>query len=273
VIFSVVDEETLRRLVNEFKASGAYDEQVYRTLRGSYSQHYRRMVPEILKGLNFRSNNQMYQPVIEALELIERYAKSRQITYPEQEIVPIRGVIRPGWQSMVVETDAEGRTRINRINYEMGVLTSLRDRLRSKEIWVEGADHFRNPDTDLPQDFDTQREHYYATLDQPLSASDFINTLKQAMHNALAQFNVGLPANPFVQILQRPSGWIRVSPLPAQAEPTHLRYLKAEIEQRWSMVNLLDMLKETDLRVGFSREFKSTASREALDPETLQKRM
>ncbi len=273
VIFSVVDEETLRRLVKEFKVSGDYDEQVYRTLRGSYSQHYRRMVPEILKVLTFRSNNQVYQPVIKALELIERYAKSRQITYPEQEIVPIRGVIRPGWQSMVVETDGEGRPRINRINYEMGVLTSLRDRLRSKEIWVEGADHFRNPDTDLPQDFDTQREHYYGALDRPLSPSVFIGNLKQAMHEALAQFNKDLPANPFVQTLQRPSGWIRVSPLPAQPEPTQLRYLKAEVEQRWSMVNLLDMLKETDLRVGFSRELRSITSREALDPATLQKRL
>jgi hypothetical protein len=174
---------------------------------------------------------------------------------------------------MVVETDAEGRPRINRINYEMGVLSSLRDRLRSKEIWVEGADHFRNPDTDLPQDFDTHREHYYATLDQPLSASDLIRNLKGAMHQALAQFDERLPNNPFVQILQRPSGWIKVSPLVAQPEPTQLRYLKAEIEHRWSMVSLLDMLKETDLRVGFSQEFKSTASREALDPATLQKRL
>ncbi len=273
VIFSVVDEETLRRLVKEFKASGDYEEQVYRTLRGSYSQHYRRMVPEILKALTFRSNNRAYQPVIEALELIERYAKSRQITYPAQEVVPIRGVIRPGWQSMVVETNAEGRSQINRINYEMGVLSSLRDRLRSKEIWVEGADHFRNPDTDLPQDFETHRGHYYETLNQPLAASTFTSTLKRAMHQSLVQFNERLPNNPFVQILQRPLGWISVSPLPAQPEPTQLRYLKAEIEQRWSIVNLLDMLKETDLRVGFSLEFKSTASREALDPATLQKRL
>jgi TnpA family transposase len=273
VIFSVVGEETLRRLVKEFKASGDYDEQVHRILRSSYSQHYRRIVPDILKVLIFRSNNRAYQTVIEALALIERYAQSRQITYPEQETVPIRGVIRPGWQPMVFETDPQGRTRINRINYEMGVLDSLRDRLRSKEIWVEGADHFRNPETDLPQDFDVHWEHYYAALGQPVTADVFIQHLKQSMHQALTQFDERLSANPFVHILQRPSGWIRVSPLPAQPEPTQLRYLKAEIEQRWSMVSLLDILKETDLRVGFSREFKSTASREALDPDTLQKRL
>lgn len=37
------------------------------------------------------------------------------------------------------------------------------------------------------------------------------------------------------------------------------------------MVNLLDVLKETDIRVGLHREFKSTASRKVLDPEVLQK--
>ena len=182
VIFSVAGEETLHRLVTEFKASGDYDEQVYRTLSGSYNQHYRQIVPEILKVLTVRSNNRAYQPVIEALELIERYAKSRQISYPEQEIVPFRGVIRPGWQLMMLETDTQGRTRINRINYEMGVLMSLHDRLRSKEIWGEGADHFRNPETDLPQDFDTHREHYYAALGQPVRADVFIRRRKQTMH-------------------------------------------------------------------------------------------
>jgi TnpA family transposase len=273
VIFSVVGEETLHRVVKEFQVSGDYDEQIYRTLRGSYSQHYRRMVPEILKVLTFRSNNRAYQPVIEALDVLQRYAQSRQITYPEQEAVPIRGVIRPGWQPMVFETDPQGRTRINRINYEMGVLDTLRDRLRSKEIWVEGADHFRNPETDLPQDFDLYWEHYYAALGQPVTADVFIQHLKQSMHQALTQFDEQLSVNPFVQILQRPLGWIKVSPLPAQTEPTQLGYLKAEIEQRWSMVSLLDMLKETDLRVGFSREFKSSASREVLDTDTLQKRL
>lgn len=273
VIFSVVGEETLQRLVKEFKASGEYDDQVQRTLRNSYSQHYRRLVPEILKVLHFRSNNQEYQPIIAALSLLQRYADSRQSIYPEQESVPIQGVIRPSWQSLVVATDPQGRIRINRINYEMAVLVSLRDRLRSKEVWVEGARHFRNPETDLPQDFDVQRTHYYATLNRPLSAEIFIQHLMQSMHKALTQLDTQLPTNPFVEILQRPSGWIRVSPLVRQPEPPQLRYLKAEVEQRWSMVSLLDMLKETDLRIGFSREFKSAASREALDPNTLQKRL
>jgi hypothetical protein len=76
-----------------------------------------------------------------------------------------------------------------------------------------------------------------------------------------------------VTLLHKGNGWIKLSPLEAQAEPKNLERLKAEIKQRWPMTHLLDVLKETDLRVGFSRRFQSAASRESLDPEVLQKRL
>jgi hypothetical protein len=40
------------------------------------------------------------------------------------------------------------------------VLTTLREKVRCKEVWVQGADRFRNPDEDLPEDFDARREKY-----------------------------------------------------------------------------------------------------------------
>jgi TnpA family transposase len=43
--------------------------------------------------------------------------------------------------------------------------------------------------------------------------------------------------------------------------------------RRWPMTRLLDVLKETDLRVGFTELFKSLASREHLDRSTLQRRL
>jgi TnpA family transposase len=43
--------------------------------------------------------------------------------------------------------------------------------------------------------------------------------------------------------------------------------------RRWPMTSLLDMLKETDLRVGFTAAFSSLATREILDYETRQPRL
>jgi len=46
-----------------------------------------------------------------------------------------------------------------------------------------------------------------------------------------------------------------------------------EITRRWRMTSLLDILKETDLRVKFSQHFQSVSTREVLGDYTLQKRL
>jgi hypothetical protein len=43
----------------------------------------------------------------------------------------------------------DSNERINRINYEISVLQALRERLCCKEIWVLGANRYRNPDEDF----------------------------------------------------------------------------------------------------------------------------
>lgn len=93
------------------------------------------------------------------------------------------------------------------------------------------------------------------------------------MMAALTTFNDGLPKNPSVKILTKNNGWICLSPLDKQPEPVNILRLKTELIRRWPMTSLLDILKEADLRVGFTECFKSVASREALDHETIQKRL
>jgi hypothetical protein len=55
-------------------------------------------------------------------------------------------------REVVVESDADGHERINRLNYELCTLQALREGLRCREIWVEGADKYCNPEDDLPKD-------------------------------------------------------------------------------------------------------------------------
>jgi TnpA family transposase len=118
-----------------------------------------------------------------------------------------------------------------------------------------------------------KRENYYQALNQPLDAEAFINGLQQGMTAALSQLDQDLPKNAHVRILKKGDGWISVSPSEAQPEPVNLVRLKAEITQRWAVTSLLDVLKEADLRIEFTKDFKSVASRETLDRTTLQKRL
>src|SRR5512142_2943086 len=113
VVFPVVGEQTLRDLVQEAKATGPTYRVTLRTvIRNSYKGHYRRMVPQILQTLDFRSNNQLHRPVIQALDLVKRYASTKLRTFPAEEDVPIDGVARELWREAVVEKDAEGRSRV-----------------------------------------------------------------------------------------------------------------------------------------------------------------
>lgn len=52
-----------------------------------------------------------------------------------------------------IEKDAQDQECINRMNYEIVSLQSLREKQRCKEIWVVGANRYRNRDEDLPTDF------------------------------------------------------------------------------------------------------------------------
>ncbi|NOT55597.1 MAG: Tn3 family transposase, partial [Deltaproteobacteria bacterium] len=274
VLYPVVSEQTLSDLVKEYRAHGpTYRRHVYTILRASYSGHYRRMLPPLLDALEFRANTATHRPIIEALTLIKAHRDSRKQHFVVDGTVPIDRVIPPQWRELVMEPDASGTIRVNRINYEISALHSLREGLRCKAIWVVGADRFRNPADDLPTDFDVQRTTYYAALQQPESAEDFIAGVRHAMEEALTQFNDGLPKNPKVTLHAQGKNRTKLSPLEPQPEPTNILRVKAELMRRWPMTSLLDVLKETDLRVGFSDALHSVASREMLDRTTLQPRL
>lgn len=242
-------------------------------MRTSYLHHYRRIVPQLLTMLEFRSNNEMHQPLVSALELLKKYQGSTQHYYSPEDEVKIDGILKNRWRDLIVEVDKDGQERVNRVNYEISVLQALRDQLRSKEIWVVGAKRYCNPEEDLPTDFEVQRESYYQALKQPLDPEVFIFKLQQEMTFALTNLDQGMSSNTQVKLLNRDNGWITVSPFAAQPEPLNLLRLKEEIGKRWSMTSLLDILKEADLRVHFTEQFKSTAARENMERLTLQKRL
>ena len=274
VVYPVVSQKTLQDVVKEYKSTGStYRAKVHTVMRASYLHHYRRMVPQLLDTLEFRSNNDMHRPVISALELLKKYKGSTQHYYSSEDKIFINGVLKSGSHDLIVEVDKDGQERVNRVNYEICVLQALRDRLRSKEIWVVGAKRYCNPEEDLPQDFESQRETYYQALKQPLEAEAFISQLQQEMKVALTQLDEGLANNEQVRILKKNNGWISVSPFVAQPEPLNLLRLKGEIGKRWPMTSLLDVFKEADLRIQFTEQFKSVASRETIDRSILQKRL
>ena len=275
VIYPVANETQLETVVEHLGEGGkSFKERLHAKMRRSYTRYYRRLLPLILKALEFRSDSLNLKPLLAAIQLLKSSAEVPSAEpYPKKTDVPMDGVLSAEWQDTVMVTGKQGEPEIDRASYELGVLRTVREKLRCKELWVEGAKRYRNPDDDLPQDFEAKREQYYQALQQPLEAAPFIDQLQAEMTEALTEFNQSLPENPKVKILDNRGGWIHLTPVTKQPEPEHLQALKQEIANRWSMVPLLDVLKETEMRLQFTEHFKSTGNREALAPEELRKRL
>jgi TnpA family transposase len=274
VIFPVAGEETIAQLVKEYRASGArFKEQVHTVLRGSYGSHYRRMLPKLLEVLDFRSNNAVHRPLLDAIDTIKSGRDEQKKHYKLSEIA-VEGVIRPKWRDVVIEDAPDGEKRVNRVNYELCVLQTLRDQVRCKEVWLVGAERFRNPDDDLPSDFEERRSTCYDRLGIPLAADAFIDKMRGEMTKALERLNERLPRNAHVRLdPRRKKKPIVVSKIEAQPEPPNLAALKTELGRRWPMTGLLDVLKESDLRLGFTDAFATAAAREAVDRDEVQRRL
>jgi hypothetical protein len=97
---------------------------------------------------------------MDAIGLLARYAgtDSDQRLYAAGEKVPVDGVVPKAW--------LDGG-RVERIPYELCVLIALREALRRREVYVQGAGRWKDPDEDLPGDFKDNRDVHYAALAKP----------------------------------------------------------------------------------------------------------
>ena len=268
--------KTLSALARELKATErAVAERVRYQLRGSYSHYYRRMLAPLLAALEFRCNNSAYRPVMDAIGLLARYAgtDSDQKLYAAGEKVPVDGVVPKAWLDGVADDDG----RVERIPYELCVLIALREALRRREIYVQGAGRWKDPDEDLPGDFEDNRDVHYSELASPWtppssptgSASAWTTGADQAEQRPW-------PRTPAAASGSSPGRAARGSASPSSTScPSrqNLGAVKAEVQRRWGTIDLLDILKDTAFITDFNDCFASVASREVLDRATLRLRL
>ena len=231
------------------------------------------MLPAVLSALSFHSNNAVHRPVIEAIDWLKRFHEDGRRVVRLDEGVPIENVIPAKWRDLVLEKDRLGNLQVNCINYEICVLTALRERLRCKEIWVAGAERHRNPDEDLPTDFEARRADYYRELGRDTDAQAFTMALKSKLTDALIRLNRTIPFNPNVRIVWRGRNRISITPFEALSSAPAADAIQAELERRWPMTELIDVMTETAVRTGFLDAFVSSGDRVVLDTDTLRRRL
>lgn len=272
VLFSEIGEEVFQRLVEESR-QGEISYEVVRSqvIRRKYRHSYRRMMKPVLDVLKFRSDNPAYQPLLKGLELVQRYLDAKHSHYPEGEDIP-EEILTGHWKEIVLGEEP----RANKHYYELCVLSKLERALKCKEVWVEGAYRFRNPDEDLPSDWERQRIEFYEKHRLQLNAKEFLEPIRKEMDSALENFHRFLDPRKDVYI-HHPGGGERgvfhVPRIPKQPEPLLLGEIKDRVLDRWGILDLLDILVEADRQVGFSKFFQSSGQRDVLSREEVKKRL
>lgn len=274
-LFPIVSPLVLKDLIKELKyKQSIYQEKVHWRIRNSYSSSYRTAVINILKTLDFKSNNDLHQPVIQAVELLKDYESSKQINFSQSEQIPLGTEIIPKkWYDLVVKSDSESELKVNRINYEICVLHALRDKLKCREVWIPFSHNYRNPEEYLPPNFEKNRIQHYEKLHLPIEATEKIEDLKFKLNTKLSMLNTTISDNKKVTILAKHNGWISIAPNELALEPKELTYLKKAVSERWWLISLVDIIKEVDLRIEFSSTFKTLATHERLDRKDIQVRL
>lgn len=295
-IYPKVSKETLENLAEELQNRGNkwYENKVQSKIRSLYAYANRSMLLDLLEVFTFQTNNSSSKVLVEAINFIKQNRSIAGKYYPDSKIVPIKGVITDAWYTIVVEKVVEIKeaevkkgtprdqeqaklvaSKINRMAYEAAVLEELRRQLSCKLVWIEGAYRYRNPCEDLPQDFEDRKEYYYKELGVPLDGKEFTKNLRDSLDKHLQDLNASINVNPKVKIINSKgkSGRIKITPYTPQKEPSNLKALQRFINRQWSTISLIDVLKEADLRIGFTKHFQTVASKEVIGQEQLLKRL
>ena len=103
VLFPVVSEEVLREVVRQSELSRSVARaQVQSVLRASYSGHDRRIVPQLLEALTFRSSNTAHRPVLYAVATRKLFWTEVQLSTPVRPAPAVDGNEETGAQLATV---------------------------------------------------------------------------------------------------------------------------------------------------------------------------
>ncbi|WP_341789694.1 Tn3 family transposase [Rickettsia endosymbiont of Polydrusus tereticollis] len=272
-IYPEVSKEKLEAIITDLQQRGKwYQQQVQNKIHSKYAYGSRTTLLPILQTFQLKEDHSSYQPILKAVEFINKYWNESDSEYYETE-PPIEGIIPTNWHPMVVQVDKDV-IKVNKYNYELAVLEELKRFLNFKAIWIKRSYRYRNPEEDIPKDFEQKKQQYYQELGLPLDDKEFITKLQNALERGLENLNSKIPNNNLVKIKTSTVGKnITITPSEAQKDPNNIIALQKEITGRWSSINLIDILKETDLLTNFTRQMETIAKSSSIEPSGLRKRL
>ena len=282
IIYPVVSQERLSAIINDLGDDTDWYQMLVKTKALSlYTHNNRKLVWLLVDALDFDTDSRLH-PLLKTLRFIRKlkqFETTRRGIAIKQRLYAastLEQLVPKTWLPLVITSyhDNNQKVAINWHSLELSLFAVMQIELDVKNIWIKQAFRYRNPEYDLPLDFDENEDFYFKLLNLPKDPKVFINNLKKRLQDNLKELNDSIVNNPKVKIKKRKKkGSIRLTPFEPQPEPLNLDILKTTIAKTWPHLQLIDILKEAAHRIGFLERFQGAGSREAIPKIKLSKRL
>jgi TnpA family transposase len=213
----------------------------------------RKFAPALIEALEFRAAR-ANDPTVAALRLLADLNRSGKRDVPADAPMPFR----KDWRRLVLETG-----KPNRRLYETAVLATLRDKLRSGDVWVERSSGYRRFDAYLlPQAVVPEAA---ATLGLPASADEWLAARGKELDRRLRCFAGRLRRGELEGVELRDER-LHVAPVKASAPP-EARAFADGIEAMMPAVRITEVLHDVSRATGLAQAFTNLRTGERCEDE------
>jgi len=173
----------------------------------------------------------------------------------------------PRWRRHVIRRDARGEVEISRPHYELALLTTLNEQLKSGDVtvarsrrWTDFEEYLISRTT-----WAAEREQHYAALGLPIDSDTYLTQLEERLHDVTAGVDGRVPQNPALTI-DRDKAEYHLARLKASPTQDAAKGLKDLLESRMPEVELVEALIDVDNDTDFLRHFLQTGNSRRLPP-------
>ena len=221
----------------------------------------RRCSPRFLDLLDFRAERDP-DGLLEAIEVLRRLNKKGARKVP---LDAPTGFISKQWMAMV-RSESE---QISRRFWEMAVLWTLRNRLRSGDVWVHDSRRYANPETYLisPQDWPKTRTEFSAAVNRPETGSQRLTNISHELDGQIESFS---------DMLETSDGPVRIEDDrlvvgrdAGDEVPESVKQLRSLLSSVLPRVELTDLIIAMDAACGFSQHLTHSGGASRRTPEML----
>ena len=271
-IYPEVPKEVLLNVIEDLNQRGKrFESQVQTKICSNYAHGSRKILLHILKTLSLHEDHKDYKPILKAICFINDNADVEGPYYEKN--IPDKNVISENWKDNVLRT-VKDKQAVNKYGYELSVLEQVKVFLGFKAIWVDRSYRYRNPNDDIPADYDRNKKSYLEMLKWPRLAKTFANRLKKKHRRSLEDLNKSINSNKMVHIKDSKTNRnLSISPSKAQAEPININKLQLEIIKMWGTINLIDIFKEADLDINFTSIMETIAKSKQMNGDEFRKKL